>query len=230
MTIAFAHRGARLEEPENTIPAFRRALELGAPGLESDAWVAADGEVVLMHDESLRAGLRRIHVHRATSEQLGRHGVPRLAELYDTLGTEFEFSLDLKEHAVARPVIDVARSAGADGRLWLCSPNLDLLSNLRDGAGAGAARLVHSIRKKRIEGSMERHAAELRSRSIDAVNMHHSDWTKGLVALFHRFDVTAFAWDVQETRYLRAALQMEIDGVYSDHVERMLAAVGEWGV
>ena len=227
MTIAFAHRGARLDEPENTIPAFRRALEQGATGLESDAWLAADGEVVLVHDESVRAGLRRVHVHRATSEELGRLGVPRLRDLYETLGTDFELSLDVKEHAAARPVIDIARAAGAPGRLWLCSPDVELLSELRDVPGG--THLVHSVRKKRITASMERHAADLRSRSIEVMNMHHSDWTKGLVSLFHRFDVAAFAWDVQETRYLRAALQMGIDAVYSDRVDRMMAAVGEWG-
>jgi glycerophosphoryl diester phosphodiesterase len=228
MTIAFAHRGARLDEPENTIPAFRRALEQGATGLESDAWLASDGEVVLVHDESVRAGFRRVHVHRATSEDLGRLGVPRFRDLYETLGTDFELSLDVKEHAAARPVIEVARAAGAAGRLWLCSPDVELLSEVRDVAGG--AHLVHSVRKGRIAGSIERHAADLRSRSIEAMNMHHSDWTKGLVSLFHRFDVAAFAWDVQETRYLREALEMGIDAVYSDRVDRMMAAVGEWGL
>jgi glycerophosphoryl diester phosphodiesterase len=228
MTIAFAHRGARLDEPENTIPAFRRALEQGATGLESDAWLASDGEVVLVHDESVRAGFRRVHVHRATSEDLGRLGVPRLRDLYETLGTDFELSLDVKEHAAARPVIELAGAAGAAGRLWLCSPDVELLSEVRDVAGG--AHLVHSVRKGRITGSIERHAADLRSRSIEAMNMHHSDWTKGLVSLFHRFDVAAFAWDVQETRYLREALEMGIDAVYSDRVDRMMAAVGEWGL
>ena len=42
--IAFAHRGARLEEPENTIAAFRWALEAGVTGLETDVWRSADGE------------------------------------------------------------------------------------------------------------------------------------------------------------------------------------------
>jgi len=228
MTIGFAHRGARLDERENTMPAFRRALEQGATGLESDAWVAADGEVVLVHDAVVRTGLRRVHVHRATSEELGRLGVPRLRDLYETLGTDFELSLDLKEHAAARRVIDVAEaSTGALERLWLCSPDVDLLTELRDVPGG--LHLVHSVRKKRITGTLERHAADLRSRRVDAMNMHHTDWTKGLVSLFHRFDVAAFAWDVQETRYLRDALQMEIDAVYCDRVDRMMAAVGEWG-
>lgn len=227
MTIAFAHRGARLDEPENTIPAFRRALEQGATGLESDAWLAADGEVVLAHDECFRSGIRRVHVHRSTAEQLARFDVPRLRDLYETLGAEYELSLDVKEAGAARPVLDIARAAGASNRLWLCSPHVELLTELREESDG--AHLVHSVRKKHIDGSMERHAAELRSRSIDAMNMHHSDWTKGLVSLFHRFDVAAFAWGVEEMRHLRAALQMGVDAVYSDRVDRMMAAIGEWG-
>ena len=57
--ITFAHRGARLVEPENTIAAFRRALEEGASGIETDVWVSADGEVVCVHDPVVTRGLRR---------------------------------------------------------------------------------------------------------------------------------------------------------------------------
>jgi glycerophosphoryl diester phosphodiesterase len=57
------------------------------------------------------------------------------------------------------------------------------------------------------------------------MNMHHSEWTKGLVALFHRFEVQAFAWDAQEVRHLVAMQQMGIDAVYCDHVERMVETI-----
>ena len=57
--IAFAHRGARAHAPENTLEAFRRALDLGATGLETDAWLTADGAVVLDHDGVAKRGLRR---------------------------------------------------------------------------------------------------------------------------------------------------------------------------
>ena len=60
------------------------------------------------------------------------------------------------------------------------------------------------------------------------MNMHHSEWTAGLVSLFHRFDVHAFAWDAQEVRQLRAVLRMGIDAVYCDRPDRMVATVGEW--
>jgi glycerophosphoryl diester phosphodiesterase len=62
----------------------------------------------------------------------------------------------------------------------------------------------------------------LRENGIDAINMHHSDWSGGLVALFHRFDRVTFGWDMQEPYVLQAAFRMGIDGVYSDWVERMM--------
>jgi glycerophosphoryl diester phosphodiesterase len=224
--ITFAHRGARAVLPENTIPAFRRALDEGATGLESDAWRAGDGEVVLVHDAVVKVGLSRLRVEREPAERLVRHGVPRLAELYRELGSDYDLSLDLKSATVGPAVVEVARAHGDPARLWLCTPSLAGLESLR--AGAPDVRLVHSQRRRRIEEPLERHAARLRDLGVDAMNMHYSEWTAGIVALFHRFDVRAFAWDTQEVRQLRAALEMDIDAVYCDRPDRMVATVSEW--
>jgi glycerophosphoryl diester phosphodiesterase len=223
--ITFAHRGARLEERENTVPAFRRALETGVSGLESDAWRSADGEAVLVHDGTVGRGFRRRKVPASTAAELAEFSVPRLAEVYAELGTDFEFSIDVKDAAVIDEMLAVAERAGALERLWLCSPNLELLGSLR---ARTAAKLVHSERRDHIRTPLERHAFELSSLGIDAMNMHHTDWTGGLVALFHRFGVRAFAWDVQEVRHLRAVLRMQVDGLYCDRPDRMVATVGEW--
>jgi len=57
------------------------------------------------------------------------------------------------------------------------------------------------------------------------MNMHQSEWTPGLVTLFHRFKVKVFAWDVQEVRHLRAMLALGVDAVYCDHVDRMVDVI-----
>jgi glycerophosphoryl diester phosphodiesterase len=227
--ITFAHRGARSELPDNTLPAFRRALELGARGLETDAWLAADGEVVLVHDERIRRGLRRVRVPDATAAQLAELGVPRLADLYAECGTGYELSIDCKQREAARPMIEVARAAGdgAPGRLWLCSASRKLLRALREEAPD--VKLVYSPGRSPVAPSaMERFTADLAAEGVDCLNLHHSEWTRGLVTLMHRFELRAFAWDVQETRYILAVLRMGIDGIYCDRVDRMVATVGEW--
>jgi glycerophosphoryl diester phosphodiesterase len=224
--ITFAHRGGRAHGAENTIPLFRRALEHGAAGLESDARLSADGEVVLVHDPVAKRGWRRRRVDQSTAAELAALEVPRLADLYAELGTDYELSLDVYDPAVPVPTVQVAAAAGAATRLWVCAGRVETLVTL--GELRTGARLVHSTRRRAVTGSVERHAAELAEAGVSACNMHHTDWTAGLVELYHRFDVRAFAWDVQEVRHLRAVLAMGMDAVYSDHVDRMVATVAEW--
>jgi glycerophosphoryl diester phosphodiesterase len=45
-----AHRGASFDAPENTMPAFRLARQMGADGVELDAQLSKDGEVVIIHE------------------------------------------------------------------------------------------------------------------------------------------------------------------------------------
>ncbi|MBW2557281.1 MAG: glycerophosphodiester phosphodiesterase [Deltaproteobacteria bacterium] len=53
MALIIAHRGARSLAPENTLAAARKALEVGADLWETDVVVTSDGELVLLHDDSL---------------------------------------------------------------------------------------------------------------------------------------------------------------------------------
>lgn len=224
--ITFAHRGGRAHAPENTLAAFRRALELGASGLESDVWLSGDGQPVLVHDERFWRGLRRVDVRRTTAADLARFGVPRLVDLFDALGHDFELSLDLKDPAAVGPTLEVVDRHGVPERTWLCMYGVTRLAEVR--AAHPVVRLVNSRPRDRVDGSLERHASRLAAAGVDAMNMRHTEWTAGLVALFHRFEIRAFAWDVQHERQLRAVLGFGIDAVYSDWVDRMVATVSEW--
>lgn len=222
--LTFAHRGARAHAPENTLEAFRLALRLGAGALESDVWLTADGVAVLDHDGVVGSTLRRRTISSLPRADLPSH-IPTLAELYADCGSNFDLSLDVKDPLGARAVIDVASQAGdqAMSRLWLCHNDLDLLRSWR--TQAPDVRLVDSTRLKRMGHGPEREAASLSAAGIDAVNLHHTDWTGGLTTLFHRFGVLCLAWDAQHERVLEELFDMGIDGVYSDHVDRMMAAL-----
>lgn len=224
--ITFAHRGGATRASENTIEVFRAAVAHGAAGVESDVHLSSDGIPVLVHAPVIRRGLRRLRVGTQSASDLAHHGVPRLVDLYDAIGESTLVSLDLKVPGAGAAVIDAVGSRGRRERLWLCSPDLAVLSELR--AADEAVRLVHSTTRRAVFDQIERHAATLAAERIDAFNMHRSEWSRGLVTLFHRFDVLAFAWDAQEVRHLRDVLVYGVDAVYSDHVDRMVAVVGEW--
>lgn len=219
--ITFAHRGARAHAPENTIEAFALGLRLGATGLESDVWLTADGEVVLDHDGVLPGRLRKRPISEARRSELPSH-IPTLAELYEQCGTAYDLSLDLKGPGTGEAVIAVTREAAPSmlERLWLCHPEWQALLPLR---GLGA-KLLDSTRLHRIKEGPERRAAVLANEGIDGINMHHTDWNGGLVALFHRFERYAFGWDLQHHDDLRPAFRMGLDAIYSDWVDRMLDA------
>lgn len=223
--IAFAHRGARAHAPENTIEAFTLALRLGASGLESDVWLTSDGVAVLDHDGVLRQGIRRRPLRGVARADLPPW-VPTLAELYEACGSEFELSLDVKDPAAAAEVVRVAGTAGGSDclrRLWLCHPDWQIVAGWR--GLAAEVRLVDSTRIARIKEGPERRAATLAEAGIDAINMHAHDWTGGLTTLFHRFERVCLAWDAQHERVLMELLMMGVDGVFSDHVDRMTAVL-----
>lgn len=221
--IGFAHRGARAHAPENSLDAFRLGLRLGATGLESDAWLSADGVPVLDHDGVVKRGLRRRRVGEIARDALPGHLVA-LEQLYEACGTDFALSLDLKDPGAAEPVLAVAsRFPGAVGRLWLCHPEVEQVTAWRQLSSD--VRLVNSTRRRHVKEGMERRAATLSDARVDALNLHHTDWTAGFVTLSHRFGVLAFAWDCQHPRVLAEVLAMGVDGVYSDYVDRMVDAL-----
>lgn len=219
LPLGFAHRGARAECRDNTLTSFARALQLGARALESDAWLTADGEVVLDHDGAVRERWRRRPIATLPADRLPGH-IPRLSELYRTSGADFELSLDVKDPAAAPAVVAVAEEQGAAGRLWLCSPDVDRLRSWRERWAK-----VHLVASTRRELLGRRVLADLAGRGIDAVNLRERDWDQPLVADTHEAGLLAFGWDAQTTRQLDRLLGLGVDGVYSDHVARMVEAL-----
>ena len=222
--IGFAHRGARAHAPENTIEAFSLAIRLGATGLESDVWLTADGVPVLDHDGVVRRGVRRRTIGEVAQADLPEH-IPTLAELYDACGTDLPLSLDVKDQAAFGPTVAVAREAGAAEQLWLCHPSWEQVAAWR--RDAEEVTLVDSTRIARISEGPERRAMHLHDAGIDCINMHESDWTGGLTTLFHRFGIECFGWDAQLPRQLDALVDLGIDGLFSDHVDRMVDALSQ---
>jgi glycerophosphoryl diester phosphodiesterase len=222
--IGFAHRGARAHARENTLESFLLARRLGATGIESDAWVTSDGQVVLDHDGVIgRLRKRPLVDYERTS--LPGH-IPTLEDLYLACGTDYELALDIKDAAAIQPVVETAKRYCATDRLWVCHHDWRLVASWR--ALDPEIKLVDSTRLRSMKDGAERRAAQLADAGIDAVNMHVSDWNGGLTTLFHRFERFAFAWDAQFERQLDEVVDMGIDAVFSDHTDRMVGVIAKF--
>lgn len=218
--IAFAHRGARAHAPENTISAFQLALKLGANGLESDVWITADGQVVLDHDGVVRVRARKKPLSEVNRSALPSH-IPTVGEFFESCGTEFSFSVDIKDENATDGLVAVARECGFDlSRLFICHWKSSECFAIRERHPD--VKIVDSTRLQRLKDGPEMRAALLANKGIDVLNMHISDWNGGLVTMMHRFNVQAFGWDAQFPTSLSNGLLMGLDGIYSDHVDRLV--------
>ncbi len=225
--IAFAHRGASANAPANTIDSFVAALRLGATGLHTDARLTADGHVALLADASVGPRLRRRLVSETNRDDLPA-GTATLGDLYLACGTSMDVALDVADPSAASVAVEVARNLGADGHLWLCHGDLDTLAAWR--VLDLRVRLVHATHRDRLPYGPERHASELARLEVDAVRLHHSQWSGGNVALYHRFGRLALGEDAEFLRLVAALLDAGIDGVSSNHAELLATGLSAFGM
>ncbi len=212
-------------EPD-ALHGFQRALDLGASGLASQAWLTTDGAVALHRSGRIGSRLRRRHINRVTAAELPPN-VARLHQLYDLVGPSTAISLDLQAADALQPIIDVARSVGptAEDNLWLCHPDLATLTAWRPQT---SARLINNDSYHRLDGGLERRASELEERDLDGLRLDHRDWTGGRVALLHRFGRLALGAGVTYEREAAAVIDRGIDAVYSTRVLEMSTTLNQY--
>lgn len=108
--IVTGHRGASGHAPENTLSAMRIAIEMGAEFSELDVQETADGEIILLHDSSLKktsgvdkniwevnyADLKGLDVGSWFSEDYKNEPVPTLQEVIDLVKGKMKLNIELK--------------------------------------------------------------------------------------------------------------------------------------
>jgi glycerophosphoryl diester phosphodiesterase len=220
MRYGFAHRGGRAHGPDNTIPTFAKALADGATGLETDAWVTADGYVVLDHDGLHRAGEPdQKPITEIARAELAAH-IPTLDDLYGACGTDYDLAIDIKGDGAGRAISRVARSHGVADRLWLFTPSTTRPGDV-GSAHAGVTARVEELRDPRRRKPLLR---SLRDEGIQVVNARWQFWSRAAVGDVHELGMLAFAWDVQRSVALWRCKALRIDGIFSDHVRILRAA------
>ena len=138
--LIIAHRGASAAAPQNTLAAFRRAIELGADGVELDVHLSADGVPVVMHnydvdettdgtglvsDQTL-AELKQLDAGSKFSPQFAGERIPTLAEVFEALEGKLLVNIELKDISIKgvgleAPVAEVVRQCGMEKKVLFSS-------------------------------------------------------------------------------------------------------------
>ena len=229
----FAHRGASAHAPENTLDAFRLALKLGATGLETDCWVTRDRQVVLDHDGvvkpkntkfSFPLRLKNKKISQLEFDEIPGQ-IPKIELLIELAANNYPMSIDVCDPDAIELIADIVTETSAQQKIYLCHPDIELLRESKQKFPN--FMYVNSIRLSKMSEGPERRCANLAKFGVDVLNMHHTDWNGGLVALAHRFEIAAFSWDLQHTEQLQDAFLMGVDAVYSDWSDRMVDAYNQ---
>lgn len=149
-TLVWAHRGASAYAPENTIPAFEKAIQMGANGIELDVHMSLDGELIVIHDETVdRTSNGTGAIADMTLEQLKEldfsNGfleyegtrIPTLQEVYElfkstTLALNVEIKCDIVMYwGIWDKLIALEREMHLQGRILYSSFNHDVLPYIR---------------------------------------------------------------------------------------------------
>lgn len=253
--VNLAHRGASARAPENTLEAFRLAVEAEAGGLELDVCMTRDGEVVVIHDatvdrvtdgsgavaEMTLEEIRRLDAGCRFSPDGGRtfpyrgQGVriPTLAEVYEEF-PDARVNADIKEAqpGVEEVVLRVIQRAAAEERTLIASTDHAVLRRFRKVSGG---RISTGASRREIAAfyALSRlHLEAFVSPAYEAlqVPVEHRGITlvtpRSLGAA-HSRGVGVDVWTINDAAEMRRLLDLGVDVIMTDYPEVLAGLLEE---
>jgi glycerophosphoryl diester phosphodiesterase len=106
--LKIGHRGAKGHVSENTIESFLKAFELGADGIELDVHLSADGEAVVIHDQTVDRTIKNAagFVKDFTVSEFVKLGVPTLVEVFHILPEDKLLNIEIKDAKATKVVVE----------------------------------------------------------------------------------------------------------------------------
>lgn len=114
LMLKIAHRGAKAYEPENTLQAFQKALDLHSDGIELDVHLSADGHIIVMHDETIdkmtngKGAINTFTLAELKSFVIAdKHQIPTLEEVFDLVDQKCFINVELKNADTSKQVVSL---------------------------------------------------------------------------------------------------------------------------
>ena len=247
-----AHRGGAGLYPENTLFAFRRAVEDWAvDAIELDVHATADGHCVVIHDPTVDrttngagrvadltlAELQRLDAGYRFTPDDGRTfpyrglglRIPTIEEVLAELPADITLIVEVKTRAAQAPLFEAVRRAGAEQRViaaGMYDADRDLFSRYPGPVSASMEQIRRFVILHRLG------LWRLWRPPVDVVQMPEY-WsgrrvlTPGLVTALHASGLPVHIWTVDETADMERLLDWGVDGILTDRPDRLAAVLVE---
>lgn len=233
-----AHRGASGHAPENTMAAFRRAVELGATFIETDLHLTKDAALIAIHDSTLDrttsgrgpvrnftlAEIRELDAGSWYGTQFKNERVPTLEEIVAfAREADIVFYLEVKAAdvwGVEHALVSALRKAQEAMRIAVLSFDLNALANVRKlDASLMTGFLFEKKRPDAVQAAAGIGVRQLAPRA-DLLSAT-------LVEQAHSEHLQVVTWTVNEPEQMRAAIATGVDGVMTDYPDRLVKVLQE---
>lgn len=238
----FGHRGASGEAPENTLPAFARALEHGVPFLELDCHATRDGEIVVLHDAALErttdgegpvaehnfAELERLdagHLFTVDGRSFPFRGrgvrVPRFTEVLEAFpGVRLNLEVKQADPPIAAEVVRLVKRANAQSRVLLAAAEEPVLAAIRaldpgTALGSSTADVIEFV-KAAAESRLQTFRPRGHALQIPPDAFGRPLVTRELVAAARQLGLFVHVWTINDTDEMKRLLELGVDGLMSD--------------
>ncbi len=231
--LVIAHRGASGHAPENTMAAFRRALEMGAKAIEFDVHQTLDHELVIAHDDDLkRCGRRKglmknlhwegegetVDVGAWFDERFTGEPLPRLQDLFDLVPPSVELHLEIKHGSAVYPgieerVVDFLHHRGALMRTLVSSFDHAALYSIRS--------LDEKVRLGYLLGltTLKTAFKEMKELSAESLNMSMRQTNARAVKSAHDRNYKVLVYTVNTPADRDRLAKMGVDGIFCNYPE-----------
>ncbi len=235
----YAHRGASGACPENTMAAFRKAVELGVDGVETDVQLTRDGIPVLIHDEVLArttgaagmvadktyAELQQLDAGAWFSPEFQGTRIPRLEELLEMATMSgIDLNIEIKSGVVLYPdiekiVVQLIRQYAWCERTIISSFNHFSLVDCKKQAPEIRTGILYTA------GLVD---PWIYAQHVQADALHPLFYgvRPELVQGAHHAGIAVNPWTVDNPAHIAAMLKSGVDGIITNHPERVLEVLG----
>jgi glycerophosphoryl diester phosphodiesterase len=250
LPLIIAHRGASAVAPENSLAAFRAAIEAGADGIEFDVRIAKDGVPIVFHDSTLKRMTRREgRTSNFTSDELAElnlgawfnakfpkkadenfngERVPTLEKLLAFLrGYRGRLYLEMKgspaeTSTLAEAVAAIIKQSEFLPQLIVKSFKLEAVGKIKTLLPETATAALFAPKILTVLRKQSRVIEQARLFRADELSLHYSLATEKLVrqAKFEGFPTTI--WTADHPIWLRRAMEIGIHAIITNNPARLL--------